>query len=94
MPEIALTVEDEKFGSHILSGEIYFTKGSDGSYCDLPSDDELIDYELYDKDHNLFEVDTEKMERLILKTAIKIYKKSQRSEFDEDDSTDTFDDFE
>tara|TARA_B100000963_G_C22420995_1_gene577625 strand:- start:129 stop:401 length:273 start_codon:yes stop_codon:yes gene_type:complete len=90
MSEIALTIEEEKIGGHILSGEIYFTLGSDGSYIDFPSDDELIDYELYDENNDLFEVDTDKMERLILKAAVKIYK---RTDFEEDDSTDTFDEF-
>lgn len=83
--ELEITIDKERIGKYILSGEIYFTIGTDGTYCDLPTDDELIDYELYDEDNNLFEVDTDKMEELILQTAIRIYK-SER-EYSEDEST-------
>tara|TARA_B100001564_G_C20417181_1_gene568445 strand:+ start:114 stop:371 length:258 start_codon:yes stop_codon:yes gene_type:complete len=73
--DLEIEIEDEKIGKYLLSGEIYFTMGSNGSYVDLPSDDELLDYELYDETGLLFEDTSEKMEQMILKTAIKIYKR-------------------
>ena len=91
MQELEITIDREKIGKHILSGEIYFTIGTDGTYCDLPSDDELIDYELYDEDNNLFEIDTDKMEELILQTAIKLYK-SERDYSEEDSNSDDWED--
>ena len=79
--DLEIEIEDEKIGKYILSGEIYFTLGSDGSYTALPTDDELLDYELYDETGLLFEDTSEKMERMILQTAIKIYK---RENFEDD----------
>ena len=81
--DLEIEIEDEKIGKYVLSGEIYFTMGSNGSYCDLPSDDELLDYELYDETGLLFEDTSEKMEQLILKTAIKIYKRDYEEDTDD-----------
>jgi len=81
--DLEIEIEDEKIGKHTLSGEIYFSIGSNGSYCDVPSDDELLDYELYDETGLLFEDTSEKMEKLILKTAIKIYKRDYEEDTDE-----------
>lgn len=81
--DLEIEIEDEKIGKYLLSGEIYFTIGSNGSYIDIPTDDELLDYELYDETGLLFEDTSEKMEKLILKTAIKIYKRDYEEESDD-----------
>ena len=81
--DLEIEIEDEKIGKYLLSGEIYFTIGSNGSYLDIPTDDELLDYELYDETGLLFEDTSEKMEKLILKTAIKIYKRDYEEESDD-----------
>ena len=73
--DLEIEIEDEKIGKYTLSGEIYFTMSGDGSYTVLPTEDELLEYELYDETGLLFEDTSEKMEKLILKTAIKIYKR-------------------
>lgn len=83
--DLEIEIEDEKIGNHILSGEIYFTMGSNGSYTVLPTDDELLDYELYDETGLLFEDTSEKMEKMILKTAIKIYKRDYLEDEETDD---------
>tara|TARA_B110000503_G_C6860388_1_gene294542 strand:+ start:208 stop:456 length:249 start_codon:yes stop_codon:yes gene_type:complete len=70
--DLEIEIENEKIGRYSLSGEIYFRMGSLEDY----SEDELIEYELYDsKTDLLFEETSEEIERLILKTAIKIYKR-------------------
>ena len=70
--DLEIEIENEKIGKYSLSGEIYFTMGSEEDY----SEDELLEYELYDsKTDLLFEETSEEIERLILKTAIKIYKR-------------------
>ena len=83
--DLEIEIESEKIGKYILSGEIYFTLGSDGSYTVLPTDDELLDYELYDETGLLFEDTSEKMEKMILNTAIRIYKRDYLEEDETDD---------
>tara|TARA_B100000674_G_C37130708_1_gene597657 strand:- start:162 stop:422 length:261 start_codon:yes stop_codon:yes gene_type:complete len=83
--DLEIEIENEKIGKYILSGEIYFTLGSDGSYTVLPTDDELLDYELYDETGLLFEDTSEKMEKMILNTAIRIYKRDYLEEDETDD---------
>lgn len=89
MRELEITIDRVKIGKHKLSGEIYFVIGSSGTYCDLPSDDELLDYELYDENNELFEIDTDEMQEKILQTAIKLYR--QENEYNESDSEDDWD---
>ena len=80
--ELAIEIHREKIGGHLMSGEVYFTIEDDGSYCSFPSDEEIIDYELYDEDgeplDDKIEEDPNLKEKL-LRTVVKLYKRRNKS---------------
>lgn len=87
--ELAIEIYREKIGDHLMSGEVYFTIEDDGSYCSFPSDDEILDYELYDEDGEPLDDKIEedpKLKEKLLRAVVKIYKR--RNKYEEDPYSD------
>lgn len=89
--ELTIEIYREKVGEHLMSGEVYFTIEDDGSYTSFPSDEEIIDYELYDDNgeplDDLIE-ENPKLKEKLLRTVVRIYKKRN-----EGHNEDPFDDW-